>query len=281
MNVAVVGMGLIGGSFARAFKEKTDAVVFGENRTRQVMEKAKLIGAIDDFLDDEKLSSCKLIIVALYPQRLIEWLCQHAHLINKDAIVIDTCGIKQEICEPCDKLAKQHGFTFIASHPMAGVEHSGFDYSKPNMFEGASMILVPPKGTPIEKVDELKKTVLELGFGKIVITDPEEHDRMIAYTSQLAHVVSSAYVQSPCALRHNGFSAGSYRDMTRVATLNEDMWTELFLDNNEMLAEVTDEFIEMLKKYRDAIKTKDAKTLREYLRNGRLRKEQADGKVLK
>lgn len=281
MKAAIVGMGLIGGSFARAFKAMTDWEVFAENRSRDVLERAKAVGAIDGELTPEILAQCDLVIVALYPQRLVEWLEKNGGNISKNAVVTDTCGVKQAVCEPCWEIAESCGFTFIGAHPMAGVEHSGFDYSKADMFQNASMILVPDEKTPAEKVAWLETILRSVGFGKIVITTPKEHDRMIAFTSQLAHVVSSAYVQSPCALNHSGFSAGSYRDMTRVATLNEDMWTELFLDNSETLADQVDELAEMLTKYAEAIRSKNAPVLKELLRNGRIRKEQADGKYLK
>ena len=281
MNVAVVGMGLIGGSFAKAFSQLENHAVFGENRSKNVVEQAIAEGVLTAELNEENIKSCKLIIVALYPQRLIEWLEAHAHLINSDAIVIDTCGVKKAVCSTCEKIAAEHGFTFIGAHPMAGVEHSGYNYSKADMFINASMILVPPASVSKQKVDELGEMMATVGFNRIVITNDVEHDRMIAYTSQLAHVVSSAYVHSPCALRHKGFSAGSYRDMTRVATLNEDMWTELFMDNSEALAEQLEELMEVLERYHTAIKNRDAKTLHQMLKEGRLRKEQTDGKVLK
>ncbi len=281
MNIAIIGMGLMGGSFARAFKQNTDFTVYGENRSKDVLQKAKAAGAIDAPLDEEKLKSCKLILIALYPERAVEWLEKNAHLISEDAIVADTCGVKQIVCGPCDKIAKQHGFTFIGTHPMAGVEHSGFDHSKADMYNNASLIIVPMEDTPEEKVEQLKAMLLPAGFGKVVITTPEEHDRMIAFTSQLAHVVSSAYVQLPCALNHTGFSAGSYRDMTRVATLNEDMWTELFMENHEMLAAQVGELVEMLKVYERLIREKKADELHELLKRGRLRKERVDGKVLR
>lgn len=280
MNIAVIGMGLIGGSFARAIKYKTAHTVFGADANMQALCKARLVGAIDDMLDGEKLSSCELVIIALYPQAAIDWLTQNAGCIAKTAMVTDTCGVKQAVCSACHALAQQHGFTYIGGHPMAGVEHSGFDHSRCDMFEDASMVLTPLHGVPIAEVDRLKKFMQALGFSKTVITTPAEHDRMIAYTSQLAHVVSSAYVQSPCALGHKGFSAGSYRDMTRVATLNEDMWTELFLDNRVPLAEELDGLIERLQAFSAAIKAADKAGLRTMLRTGREQKARADGKVL-
>lgn len=280
MNIAVIGMGLIGGSFAKAIKEKTAHTVFGADADPQVLAKARLVGAIDEALDGERLATCALVVIALYPQAAIDWLAENAGQIPKNAIVTDTCGVKQAVCGGCHAIAQQHGFTYIGGHPMAGVEHSGFDYSRGGMFENASMVLTPMTGTPIAEVDRLQKFLLTLGFGRMVITDPAEHDRMIAYTSQLAHVVSNAYVQSPCALGHRGFSAGSYRDMTRVATLNEIMWTELFLDNHQPLAEALDALISRLQDFSAAIKAQDGDRLRAMLRAGREQKAKADGKVL-
>lgn len=280
MNIAVVGMGLIGGSFARTIKHKTEHTVFGADANMQALYQARLVGAIDDILDDEKLSSCEMVIIALYPQAAIDWLAANAGHIAKTAIVTDTCGVKQAVCSGCHAIAQEYGFCYIGGHPMAGVEHSGFDHSRCNMFENASIVLTPLNGVPIAEVDRLKKFMQTLGFTKTVITDPAEHDRMIAYTSQLAHVVSSAYVQSPCALGHKGFSAGSYRDMTRVATLNEDMWTELMLDNYEPLAEQLDALVERLQEFSVVIKARNKDRLHTMLRAGREQKAQADGKVL-
>ncbi|MFV0497352.1 MAG: prephenate dehydrogenase [Candidatus Fimivivens sp.] len=280
MNIAVIGMGLIGGSFARTIKHKTEHAVFAADADMQVLCKARLAGVIDDILDDEKLSACELVIIALYPQAAIDWLATHAGQIANNAIVTDTCGVKQAVCGACHAIAQAHGFCYIGGHPMAGIEHSGFDHSRSNMFENASIVLAPLSGVSVAQVDRLKKFMQTLGFAQTVITDPAEHDRMIAYTSQLAHVVSSAYVQSPCALGHKGFSAGSYRDMTRVATLNEAMWTELMLDNKEPLAEQLDALIARLQTFSVAIKAGDKEKLCTLLRTGRVQKAQADGKVL-
>lgn len=280
MDIAVAGLGLIGASYARALKARTEHTVHGWNRTRQTTLKAKLVGAIHEELTDGSLSRCDFVFVALYPDSTIKWIEEKAPLIKKGAIVMDACGVKQHVCEACWKIASEHGFSFVGAHPMAGVEHFGFDYSTAEMFTGASMILVPPTGMAIETVARAKELVMQMGFVRAVITDAPEHDRMIAYTSQMAHVVSSAYVQSPCSLKHTGFSAGSYRDMTRVSCLNEDMWTELFLENSGPLSAELDELIERLTKFSSVIKANDGDTLREMLRAGRLQKEKADGKIL-
>ena len=161
---------------------------------------------------------------------------------------------------------------------MAGLEHSGFTYAKKSLFNNASMVLCSTKGS-IQDVEKIKDLFSKIGFTNFAITTPEDHDKKIAFTSQLAHVVSNAYIKSPTAMVHAGFSAGSYKDLTRVAKLNENMWTELFLDNPENLAEEIDTLIGHLQEYSRAIKERDAETLCELLRDGREKKAIIDGEV--
>jgi prephenate dehydrogenase len=189
---------------------------------------------------------------------------------------MDCCGTKSAVCRELFPLAEKTGFTFIGAHPMAGLEYSGFDNAQRKLFNNASIILVPPQNTSLELLQKIKQFWRNLGFSDFEITTPERHDRIIAYTSQLAHVVSSAYIKSPTAVEHTGFSAGSYKDMTRVARLNENMWTELFLENSENLGKELDIVINNLTQYRTAIKNKDATVLKELLKQGRLCKEKAD-----
>ena len=184
----------------------------------------------------------------------------------------DTCGIKREICAHLPQLAEQFGFTFVGGHPMAGKEQNGFAASDADLFDGASYILVPC-GAPQRAVDTLKALAIELGFGGTVVTTPEHHDTMIAYTSQLPHVLACAYVMSPCCPQHNGFSAGSYRDVSRVSRINEVLWTELFLDNADALTGELDILIDNITRISEAVKQRDADALRGLLRQGRLIKE--------
>lgn len=190
---------------------------------------------------------------------------------------MDSCGVKRVVCEPLWKVASENGFTFIGAHPMAGLHFSGFEYSDVGMFSEASMIIIPSKDVKIEDLETVKSLYLKLGFTNIQISTPEEHDKIIAYTSQLAHVVSNAYVKSPEAEVHKGFSAGSYKDLTRVAKLNETMWTELFLENEDNLINEVDGIIANLQKYSKALKEHDAVTLKALLKEGRERKEKIDG----
>ncbi len=277
MLIGIAGLGLIGGSIAKALKYKTDNTVLGYDIDRGVLLKAKLLGAVDDELNDENISKCDIIITGLYPQDTLDFINSKADKIKKGAIVLDSCGVKGVICEPLWKTAKENGFSFYGAHPMAGLHFSGFEYSEVNMFLNASMIIVPSKDAEITELEIIKNLFVSLGFTNIQISSPEEHDRIIAYTSQLAHVVSNAYVKSPNAEVHKGFSAGSYKDLTRVAKLNETMWTELFLDNRENLINEVDTIIENLQQYSAALKAKDADTLKELLKQGRVRKEKIDG----
>jgi prephenate dehydrogenase len=274
--IGVIGLGLIGGSMAKALNQSTDNTVYGFDTNPEVVQRAKLVNAIEEELTEEMIPLCDLVIIALYPEATREVLTKYAGVFKKDAIVMDTCGVKGTICPVGEQLAKENGFYFIGGHPMAGLEHSGFEYARKALFSNASMILVPPTGTPIAVVDKLKKLMVSIGFTNVQITTPEEHDRMIAFTSQLAHVVSSAYIKSPTAANHDGFSAGSYKDLTRVAKLNEGMWTELFLENPDNLADEIDAIIKNLQDYSDAIRGGNAETLCKLLREGRLRKEEID-----
>ena len=239
-------------------------------------KRAVLVNAVDGRLDEKTLPECDFIFIALYPLAAIEYMKAHAHLIKKDAIVIDCCGVKTPVCPPLFELAEKHGFIYVGGHPMAGRQFSGFRYATESMFKDACMILVPKPGEDINVLEKVKKCLTKAGFAHVTVTTAENHDEIIAYTSQLAHVVSNAYVKSPRAAVHKGFSAGSYRDLTRVAKLSENMWTELFLENRGNLVAELDFIIDSLTEYRDALVENDAERLRTLLREGRERKERID-----
>lgn len=278
MKIGIVGLGLIGGSLAKALKFHTDHTVLGWNRTAEVVLKAKLLRAIDGELTDTQIADCDMLICALYPQLTVDFVLKYAPTLKKGAIVLDACGVKRVICKPLTAAAKMHGFVFYGGHPMAGLHKSGFSYTNVDMFKNASMILVPPDDADIAQLAMLKDLFLSIGFTNIQMTTAEEHDRIIAYTSQLAHIVSNAYVKSPEAQVHSGFSAGSYKDLTRVAELNADMWTELFLENDDNLLREVEGIIANLQAYADALRNRDAETLHALLKAGSDRKQQIDGK---
>lgn len=276
MIIGIIGLGLIGGSLAKSIKEHTKYTVWGFDINPDVVEKALLVGAIDEELTDDALPRCDIVLVALYPRRCVEYITAHADKFGPDAIVVDCAGVKRTVYEPLSKLAENHPWTYIGGHPMAGREFSGFDYTTGTLFERASMILTPMPDITVEKLIDAKGFFLDIGFRTVRITTPQEHDNMISFTSQLAHIVSSAYVKNPRSSQHKGFSAGSFQDMTRVARLNEDMWTELFLANADLLVPSIDDFIYRLTQYRDVLAQRDEQALWELLREGRLMKESLD-----
>jgi len=250
--------------------------ILGRDTDEHVQKYALLTETIRGELTEDNIPECDYLFLATYPGAAVETLRKLAPKIRKDAVVSDLCGVKQAVCEPCFKLAEEYGFTFIGGHPMAGKQFSGIKYADGNLFQNATMILVPRKQEDLFLVSRLSELLRETGFKSVTVTTAEKHDEMIAFTSQLAHVVSNAYIKSPTAAEHLAFSAGSYRDLTRVAKLNETMWTELFLDNAEHLGFELDCLIKSLQEYRDAIAAGDAETLKKLLKDGRERKEAID-----
>ena len=277
MNVGIVGLGLIGGSMAKSIKARTAHTVWGVDLDSETMSLARMCGAIDAPLTDENLPQCDLILIAIRPAAAIEWVRRHAELISKSTVVVDLCGVKRVVVEGIAPIAEQYGFAYIGGHPMAGKERGGFTSATEDLYVGASMILTPDKRTDMQLLEMLKAFFLDIGFASLTFSTPDEHDRIIAYTSQLAHIVSSAYVKSPEAQRRRGFSAGSFRDMTRVARLDEDMWTELFLDDADYLTKEVGELILHLTEYQEALQNRDAETLHALLKDGREKKASAGG----
>lgn len=277
MNVGIAGLGLIGGSLAKAYKLDGKSTVYGYDTGDGVVGIAQIAEAIDGELNEENIGSCDLVLLALYPKAAIEYLAKIAPLLSPNTFVIDCCGVKREVSAECFKLASQYGFTFVGGHPMAGTQFSGFKSSKSTLFKGASMIIVPPVYDDMALLEQIKELLAPAGFGHITVSTPEKHDEMIAFTSQMAHLVSNAYIKSPTAMAHKGFSAGSYKDLTRVAWLNESMWAELFLENSDNLINELDFLMNSLAEYRSALVDSDSDKLRELLAYGRKCKEAVDG----
>lgn len=267
MNIAVVGLGIIGGSYCKAIKTYTKHTVIGINRTESVAKKALDCGAIDMIGGAEDLGKADLIILCMYPGACVDFIKENGGYISKNAVVTDASGIKRAICPQMTELADGFGFTFIGSHPMAGKEKNGFDVSDADLYMGASFIITPC-GAEMEKVNFLAKFAMEIGFGTIKVTSPEEHDRMIAFTSQLPHVLACAYVLSPSCPNHKGFSAGSYRDVSRVANINSKLWSELFIENREPLIKELDILIENITAISDSVKAGDREKLSGLLERG-------------
>ena len=276
MTVGILGLGLIGGSLARAYALAGHSV-YAEDKDASILAFAQLAGAVNAPLTPDNLPECDLVLLAIYPEGSAAWLAENARHISQNALVLDCCGVKREICEKCFPLAEEFGFTFLGGHPMAGTQFSGFKHSRADLFQGAPMVLVPPRFDDMDLLDRAKKALAPCGFGSFSVTPARDHDRMIAFTSQMPHIVSNAFIKSPTALEHRGFSAGSYRDLTRVAWLNPGMWAELFLENREFVLTELDTLLASLSAYRDALEEENKEVLMALLTEGKERKELVDG----
>lgn len=276
MKVGILGLGLIGGSMARAYAV-AGHTVYAADLDESTLSFAMLSGAVHGRLDEETIPACELLLLAIYPGGSAKWLEDNGRLVDSGALVLDLCGIKQEVCKRCFPVARKYGFTFVGGHPMAGSHFSGFKYSRADLYKGAPMVLVPPRFDDIDLLQRVKDAMAPCGFGMFSVTTAEEHDRMIAFTSQMPHVLSNAFIKSPTARQHKGFSAGSYKDLTRVAWLNPQMWAELFMENKDNVLFELDSYIKSLSAYRGAIAADDMDTLVKLLNEGKKRKEEVDG----
>ena len=276
MKVGILGLGLIGGSMARAYAV-AGHTVYAADLDESTLSFAMLSGAVHGRLDEETIPACELLLLAIYPGGSAKWLEDNGRLVDSGALVLDLCGIKQEVCKRCFPVARKYGFTFVGGHPMAGSHFSGFKYSRADLYKGAPMVLVPPRFDDIDLLQRVKDAMAPCGFGMFSVTTAEEHDRMIAFTSQMPHVLSNAFIKSPTARQHKGFSAGSYKDMTRVAWLNAPMWSELFLENRDNLLFELNTYLDSLTAYRDALEARDGERLTALLEAGKKAKEEVDG----
>lgn len=276
MTVGIVGLGLIGGSFAKAYHQAGHRVLALE-KDPFVLDFAILSGAVQGALTPEEIPQCDLILVAVYPAAAVEFFRENADRFGDKPLVMDCCGVKREVCDAVFPLAREKGFTFLGGHPMAGTHNSGFKYATADLFRRAPMVLVPDSFHDIQLLSRAKALLEPAGFARFSVTTAQEHDKMIAFTSQLAHVVSNAYIKSPTAKLHRGFSAGSYKDMTRVAWLNPTMWAELFLEDKNFLLEELDTLMASLAQYREAIAGDDLPRLTALLEDGKRCKEEVDG----
>ena len=275
-TVIVAGLGLIGGSMAKAIKKNTDCRVLGWNRTRAVAEKALFDGAIDAIAEDADFQTCDMLIPAMTPAATEKFLLEKIPQMKKDALAVDLVGVKTRIVESVGPVAKAYGVRFTGGHPMQGLAHAGYERSFADLYKGASMILVPTEATQPGDMEELGSFFRSVGFGRITVAGAEVQDHMIAHTSQLAHIVSNSYVKSPVSTNYVGFSGGSYKDMTRIACLDEKIWKELFIWNKDALLPEIDDLVAHISELRNAIEAEDYDTLEALLRAGREAKERID-----
>ncbi|MCL2088215.1 MAG: prephenate dehydrogenase [Oscillospiraceae bacterium] len=265
MIIAVVGLGLIGGSLCKAVKRSTDYTVLGLDTNENTLSAAVNDGVVDRGITIDELAVADITFVCLYPRQTIEFIGNNAGRFGRGKAVVDVCGIKSAIIDRTEALLIAEGVNLVPAHPMAGREFSGYASSVPDLFDGASFIITPTKNTDRAAVRLVSDFAKDIGFGKVVVTSAETHDRIIAYTSQLAHIVSNAYIKNPTVAEESGFSAGSYQDLTRVAHLNADMWTPLFMMNREALMPHIDNLIRNLQQYYNALTEGDEEKLKAIL----------------
>lgn len=271
MKIGIIGLGLMGGSFGRALVRR-GFTVYGYDVNTDAMLKAELMRAFTAPLTEENAKTVDLLVSAVKPSLFKDATEKFLPLLKSGAIISDFCGVKRETVKVMREWAKVYPeLSFIGGHPMAGREFSGIEHSSVILFEKASMILVPVKAD-IFAVDRIKEFYLSVGFSKAVITDEDTHDKIIAYTSQLCHIVSNAFIKNKRAENRAGYSAGSFRDLTRVARMDPEMWAELiFLNRDNALLEL-DELMDNLNKYRAAIAEGDKDKLRALFSEGNERK---------
>lgn len=273
MNILICGLGLIGASLAKTLIKNTDHTVLGWNRTSSVTEKALRDGVIDRTGDiDSLMAEADITFINFYPEAIVPFILEHKNSFKKDSIVSDSCGIKTKICRALEK--EKLDFYFIGAHPMAGREVGGYDNSLDTLYDKASFIVTPVDGTPRNKIDALVGLAQGMGFARTVVTTPEHHDEMIAFTSQIAHVLACSYVLSPLAPSHAGYSAGSYRDVSRVARINADMWADLFIDNKEALVREIDDLVSNLMQFKYNIVNEDSPALKDLMNRANKIKEE-------
>ena len=278
MNIGVVGLGLIGGSLAKAYK-RAGCTIFGQEKNKSTLNFAIMADAIDGELDDENINKCEVIFLAISPKQSILWLEENKDKLSENNLVIDCCGTKRLICEVGFKISKENGFKYAGGHPMAGYHKGGFKYSREDLFDNALFVLVPNDNNDIRMVKYISDIIIRAGFRKVTCTTKEDHDKVIAFTSQMPHIVSNAFIKSDTALSEGTkISAGSYRDFTRVAYLDPDMWTDLFMENKDNLKREIDTLVSELNKYSKALEDENKEKLKDLLKEGRDRKTEVDSK---
>lgn len=271
MKIAIIGLGLIGGSLARAFSKFTDHTVLGCDKNKESVAAAIEAGVISAAF--EEVADADIYFLAMAPAATLAYITENAQEMQKGAIVTDVCGVKASITEKCEALCTQNSLRFVGGHPMAGREVSGFENSVADLFFDRSYIFTTTENTDDAAVSTLKELVLKIGIGNITVTTPLNHDRMIAFTSQLPHILAGAYMKSPTSREHNGYSAGSYHDVSRVSSVDENLWSELFLANKDYVTTELKCLIGSLCQYLTAVEKEDKDELHRLIKESRLLKE--------
>ncbi|MCK9478993.1 MAG: prephenate dehydrogenase [Firmicutes bacterium] len=272
-TVTVVGLGLIGGSIARVLRPFVKKL-YAIEQNSDVLDFAQKQGIVD-VAPHNPLEESDIVVLCIYPGDSLVFVKENVNNFKKGCILTDTVGVKTPLMNLCKKLNPP--FTYIGGHPMAGREVSGFINSDKNLFSGASFIITPSDNAKAEQISLIEKFALALGCKVVIHATADEHDKIIAYTSQLPHIIATAMCDTPLLVKHKNYTGGSFEDVTRVAKINENLWTELFLENKKHLADEIKRFTASLEKIGRAIEQNDSEALRQIMRKVRLDKEAIDG----
>lgn len=251
-TIGVVGYGLIGGSLGMALKKYTDNHIIAIDNNKEVLNYIKENNLADEVSDvtDDILQKCDVVFIGLYPEDIVKFMDEFSNKFKPGTTVVDLCGIKQFVVKRYKNLKN---INFIGAHPMAGKEKNGITTADADLYNGASFLITPTETANQDSLEYIKYLAKKVGFEKIVVTTDENHDKMITYTSQLPHIMSVAYVLQECHSKCEGYYAGSFKDMTRVADINSTLWTQLFKNNRDFLTKQIDEYINSLEMIKECI----------------------------
>lgn len=261
MKIGIVGLGIIGGSYARALKPYHYHII-GFDINPKTIDYAIQNNIVDEgYIETDKISECDIVFVCLYPNQTISFIKNHANKFKRDSIIMDVAGVKRHMINQLEMYFNDD-FELVFTHPIAGSEKTGIENSNASIFKDANFIITPHKKNDDEKVNVARTLAKQIGFGKITLIDDVTHDKMIGFTSQLTHAIAIALVNSdPYNLSTSSFIGDSYKDLTRIAMINDSLWTELFFENKDFLTKNLDSFINEIQKVRDSIQNKDKETL--------------------
>ncbi|MGM9937550.1 MAG: prephenate dehydrogenase [Candidatus Ornithomonoglobus sp.] len=273
MKISIIGLGLIGGSMARRLRGFHDCTIAAYNRTRESLDLALADGAIDEAYNTpgEAMENADLIIMCLYPQLNIDFVRDNVDRLKPGAIITDVTGVKGFIIREMKKILPDN-VEFIGGHPMAGREVGGYKSSTDTLFDNAPYVITPDKDSRPETIELIREMAKYIGCRVVTTTSPDEHDSIIAYTSQLMHIVAVALCDNPLLERAGAFAGGSLQDCTRIAVINEKMWSELFVENKEQLAKQITEFQDTLEQMKQAALNDDRETLERIMKHGKEQK---------
>ena len=271
MKITIIGLGIIGGSYAKGLT-KAGHIVYGVDKNKETIEYAIKEGYIvDGSSDTHFVSMADLVVIGLYPNDVLPFIKNNLEYFKPGQVVTDVCGVKECICEEATSLLKEA--YFIGSHPMAGREKVGIKFADEKIFLGTNFLMCPIEETNEIAKDVVKQMALDLGFGHIHEISPKFHDEMIAYTSQLTHAIAVSLVNSSLSDEVVKFIGDSYRDLTRIAMINEMLWSQLFIENKEALIEQIDSFVNELETLKSAVNSENLDLLKEKFISSKKKRE--------